>query len=220
MFDARQWAHAMTKALLDAFGDRLLFTGLQGSHRRGEAGENSDIDLVVIIDGMTMDDLARYRDIVDAMPHREKACGFVGGKAELKAWPRHEIFQFGRDTEALHGRLDDLLPEVRREDIAESVLVGASGLYHMLCHTYVHGGAEARAEAAKGARKGAFFILQAAHYLRTGDYVDSKAALAGRLSGDERLILEPGVGGRDDVDADIGMLLHWCSALLDEFSGS
>ncbi|SEQ09490.1 Nucleotidyltransferase domain-containing protein [Treponema bryantii] len=30
----------------EAFGERLLYVGLQGSHLRGEATENSDIDVM------------------------------------------------------------------------------------------------------------------------------------------------------------------------------
>lgn len=217
MFDARQWAATLTEKLRNAFGERLLFTGLQGSYRRGEAGANSDVDLVVIIDGMTMEDLKTYRTILLVMPDNGKACGFVGGRAELAAWPRHEIFQFGRDTEALYGRLDGLLPEVRRGDVEESVRIGASGLYHMLCHTYLHGDEAALREAVIGACKGAFFILQAVRYLRSGFYADSKKTLLPLLAGDERRILEIGMGAEAMTTEDVWMLISWCSTLLDEY---
>ena len=41
----------------DKFGKRLLYIGLQGSYLRNEADENSDIDVMVVIDDMTVYDL-------------------------------------------------------------------------------------------------------------------------------------------------------------------
>ena len=53
--------------LQQAFGARLCYLGLQGSYRRGEATESSDIDVVVLLESVGLDDLDTYRSIVRAM---------------------------------------------------------------------------------------------------------------------------------------------------------
>jgi len=49
-----------TELLEAEFGGRLLFTGLQGSHARGEAALASDIDLVCVLDSLDIDALKKY----------------------------------------------------------------------------------------------------------------------------------------------------------------
>ena len=48
MIDITLWTDRYMMALKDTFGDRIWFAGIQGSHGRGEATEDSDIDMVVI----------------------------------------------------------------------------------------------------------------------------------------------------------------------------
>jgi len=54
--------------LKKTFGDRIYFVGLQGSYGRGEATEASDIDLVVILDKLTVDDIKIYSNMIDTLP--------------------------------------------------------------------------------------------------------------------------------------------------------
>ena len=77
------WMDELTKKLLDAFGSRLVLVGIQGSRARGEAKETSDIDAVVLIEGLNSVDVQCYREIVAALPHAELACGFIGSPAVL-----------------------------------------------------------------------------------------------------------------------------------------
>ena len=72
------WMQQLTYRLRDAFGPRLRFVGLQGSRARGEAGPESDIDAVVILDAVSLADLRAYRALLAGMPEREKVCGFFG----------------------------------------------------------------------------------------------------------------------------------------------
>lgn len=53
-----------TDKLKKEFGDRLVFVGLQGSRARGEAREDSDIDLVVLLNHIDASNLERYRTII------------------------------------------------------------------------------------------------------------------------------------------------------------
>ena len=57
MVEMSSWKELFLKKLEDLFGGRIWFVGLQGSYGRGEATENSDIDMVVILDELTADDI-------------------------------------------------------------------------------------------------------------------------------------------------------------------
>ena len=188
--DAFAWAEEAFERLKAEFGSRLRFVGLQGSCARGEAHEDSDIDLVVLLDQVDADDLARYRAIVQSMPHAELACGFVGSEQALAAWPRHELFQFYHDTRALFGKLPDVGP-FTKGDALGAARIGASGIYHAVCHACVFDG-DAANDALESLFKGAFFTLQALQFARTGVYPHTKAELACQLKGDEARILEIG----------------------------
>ena len=52
MFHPDTYIAALTEKLRAAFGDRLVYIGLQGSYLRGEATESSDIDIMVVVDAM------------------------------------------------------------------------------------------------------------------------------------------------------------------------
>ena len=180
-----EWMESLTDKLKTSFGDRLLFLGLQGSYQRDEAKEDSDVDVVTILDHLTMDDLDQYKLILSTMPDNEKACGFISGKKEIQGWTRHEIFQFGNDTHSYYGDLDGLLPEIGRMDIINGVKIVASNLYHFCCHSYLYG----EKEALKEIYKGAFFVLQGAYYLRSNIYIKNKECLLPLLDGVEKQIL-------------------------------
>lgn len=219
MINPDAWMQELTEKLKRAFGRNLLFVGLQGSYRRGEAHESSDIDAVVVLDELSIDILAAYRELIRTMPEDEKACGFLCGRRELASWPKHELFQFERDTRAYFGSLHELLPELSRADLAESVKIGASGLYHACCHTAVFDPENIVALA--GMFKSAGFLLQAVVYLRTGFYAETRNELLARLSGDEREILLASMNCVDsaeqlraDTDTAFALLLRWTSSLL------
>lgn len=59
--------------------------------------------------------------------------------------------------------------------------VGASGIYHAACHAFVFDG-EAVDDILESLFKGAFFTLQALHFLRTETYPRTKAELADMVS--------------------------------------
>ena len=65
MVDIREWVKTFSAAIEEAFEDRLLFIGLQGSYGRGEATEDSDIDPVVILDHLDAADIKTYERVID-----------------------------------------------------------------------------------------------------------------------------------------------------------
>lgn len=220
MFQIEPWLKQLASQLQSAFSDRLLFLGLQGSYQRGEATEHSDIDVVVILDELSPADLEQYRRILDAMPYREKACGFVSGLRELQSWPRYDVFQLYFDTRPLFGELSDWLPPFQREEAAEAVNVGCANLYHELCHRCLHEPKQ-DADSLKACYKAAFYILQALFYWETGRYIATKQLLLALLTGENREILQISLAWeqleqdrREHSERYYQRLLHWCAQQL------
>lgn len=220
MIEKEAWMREITEKLRAAFGERLLFAGLQGSYRRGEADEQSDIDVVVLLDRLDADDLEAYRKLLASMPQGEKACGFVCGREELEAWPGYELFGLMRETQGYFGSLRQYLPAPARQDVWEGVRIGAANLYHAACHAQLFGQVGDWADCLRALNKQAFFIMQRLAYLESGTYCDSRAALITRLAGDEREIL---LAGREcetlsepQCKAGFGRLVGWCGKILVE----
>ena len=51
MINIDNYIESFLKEAKAVYGERLVYVGLQGSYLRGEAHENSDIDIMVLIDG-------------------------------------------------------------------------------------------------------------------------------------------------------------------------
>lgn len=219
MIEAQSWVAAALSGLKKTFGPRLLYVGLQGSYRRGEAGETSDIDLVVVLDKVEPEDLDAYRNIVRTLPEGYKACGFVCEAGVLTRWPRHELFSFQMDCDDHYGRLDDFLPPLVREDAREGLRAGCSALLHLLTHTCLFADAGAKPAVLKEAYKSAYFVMQLAHYLDTGVYCRSKGELLARLDGGEKEIVAAGrdfsawLAARGEREA-FGLLYGWCRRVM------
>jgi hypothetical protein len=219
MIIPEQWMPQFLDRLKTEFGGRLVYLGLQGSVRRGEAGEDSDIDLVTVLDALSLGDLDRYRAVVRSMPEGDKACGFISDRATLASWPKSELFGFKMDTRDYHGELAPLLPPIGREDICSGVRNGASGLYHLVAHSYLYAPDGEKPAVLAGAYKGAYFVMLLAEYLRTGVYYQKKADLTAALHDRDREIMaasvdfERWVGGHD-LDEAAAMLLDWSREVL------
>lgn len=219
MIKPEEWIQDILRHLKEAFGTRLRYLGLQGSYRRGEATEKSDIDLVVFLDTLDLDDLDLYRDIVRSMPEGDKACGFVSGIEAFANWPRHELFSFKMDTRDYYGKLDDFLPPIEREDVQRGVKIASSTLVHLLTHSYLFADAPTRPAILQEALKSAYFLMQLSNYLATGNYPRSKKELLSCVEGVEREILEAGLDfsawltSHSEKEA-FGMLLDWSRGLL------
>ena len=170
MIDLKTWKPAVMTALKAAFGERLLCLGLQGSYLRGEATVDSDIDLLVALDQVTIDDLDAFHAAMRSLPDGERAIGFTCGRAELAAWPAYELYQFEHGTEVWLGDLHPLLPEYDEDDIRLGARVSVANLYHMVNHTYLTTrdlDETARTDALKSLLKALFFSLQIVHAVRT-----------------------------------------------------
>ena len=83
MIDINEYLEKFIVECKRVFEKRLLYVGLQGSYLRGEAHENSDIDIMVIIDQFSVKDMDDYRDVIERIGNSDKSCGFICGKDEM-----------------------------------------------------------------------------------------------------------------------------------------
>ena len=187
MIDISQWANRYLQALREDFGDRIRFVGLQGSHGRGEATETSDIDMVVILDQLTPGDITAYDAMLDRLPHRELACGFLSGKEELLNWEPADLFQFYFDTTPIQGSMEDLLNLLDDAAVTRAIKVGACNIFHGCVHNMLY---EKDAQMLKGLYKGASFVVQAICYQQTGRYIRHQIDLLDVVSPEERTIVQ------------------------------
>ena len=133
-FQIYNWLEKYVHEVVSTFGYRIWFIGVQGSYARGEATEESDIDVVLILDTLLPADLRIYRGMLNRLPYREKICGFISGREELENWSKADLFQFCQDTMPLKGSLDEIVAKLDMADVRRAVHAGACNLYHAACH--------------------------------------------------------------------------------------
>ena len=205
------WMSLLRDRLLESFGDRVVFIGLQGSRARGEADDDSDIDAVVILDTLSVGDLGTYRGILDRMPHRELACGFVSGMDEIARWDPADLFQFRMDTVPILGDLDSILPPMDPDDSRRAAVAGACSIYHACVHNYVH---ERSPEILDALYKQARFVLRAKHYSETGVFLRALPNIVSETKGSDR---EIAIGPEGDFDSRSEALIGWSSDIIRTF---
>lgn len=187
MIEISSWMDKFVGVLEERFGNRVWFVGLQGSYGRGEASETSDIDVVVILDEFTAQDIQAYNAMLDTLPNRELICGFVSGRKELLNWEPSDLFQFYHDTTPIKGSLDELFVLIDYVAIERAIKIGMCNIYHGCVHNMLH---EKSEEILKGLYKAASFVVQAICFQETGCYIKSQKALLEKVSDDERSIVE------------------------------
>lgn len=214
--DIDVWMNDLIDQLKTEFKERLVLVGLQGSRARGEQREDSDIDIVVVIEDLNADDLVSYRSIVQRMPHAEFTCGFIGSPDALAAWPRHDVFNLVNDTDIRYGSFDFMDTEFTAEEAKLAADACASEIYHALCHTAVFE-PNMLPDLLQGCLKSVFFGIRAKHFAQTGKFVNSRVQLLNLVNDSERWLLQA-------YDKDVQMdnkelaskLLRWSN---DELAG-
>ena len=210
MIDINGWMNDFLQKLNEVFANRVWFVGLQGSYGRGEATETSDIDVVVILDELSVADIQSYQDVLDTLPHRELICGFVSGKDEIMNWEPSDLFQFYHDTTPIIGCLDDLLPLIDNAAVERAIKMGAGNIYHGCVHNMLH---EKNEEILKGLYKAASFVVQAIVFKQTGNYIKHQSRLPQVASVEEQMITETFLkyknGEAVDFNAASQILFEW-----------
>lgn len=218
MVNIESYISRLTELLKAQFGTRLLYVGLQGSYLRGEATEDSDIDIMVILDQLYVADLDSYRGLIQSLERYDKSCGFICGKKDLENWNPLEIRNLLGSTKDYFGRLGDFVPVYTKEDLRNFVKMSLNNLYHELCHRYIHADRAANEAALPFTYKGVFFILQNLHCLRTDSFMGTRAALLEALEGEDRAILDRAIAMKNGesfaFDDSYALIFNWCRDTL------
>lgn len=187
MIDMDIWMKEFLKVLNETFKQRVWFVGIQGSYARGEATENSDIDMVVILDKLTINDLQKYDKMLDTLSYRELICGFLSGKSELMNWDAAELFQFYYDTKPIKGSLDDLLAVIDDIALNRAIKTGVCNIYHGCIHNMLYDKSD---DILKQLYKSASFVVQAIYFKQTGYYIRHQCELIKSVLPEERVIID------------------------------
>jgi len=215
MIDIKLWLEHFAELLKETFGERIYFVGLQGSYGRGEATESSDIDVVVILDELTADDIKMYRDMIDTLPNRELICGFLSGKDELINWEPSDLFQFYYDTTPIVGTLDELLTKIDNLAVDRAIKIGACNIYHGCVHNMLY---EKSDDIVRGLYKSASFVMQAIVFKNTGKYIRHQKDLLESVNNEEKEILNDFIalksGAAVEFDTMSERLFNWARKLI------
>lgn len=215
MIDIDIWMKDFLKALDETFKQRVWFVGIQGSYARGEATENSDIDMVVILDELTINDLQIYDRMLDTLSYRELICGFLSGKGELMNWDVADLFQFYYDTKSIKGSLDDLLVLIDDTALNRAIKTGVCNIYHGCVHNMLYDKSE---DILKGLYKAASFVVQAIYFKQTGHYIRQQSELLKIVLSEERIIVDTFLtiknGGVIDFKEMSNILFTWSQKWL------
>ncbi len=187
MIDITAWMNDFLQKLNNTFANRVWFVGLQGSYGRGEATETSDIDVVIILDELSIADVHKYNVTLDTLPHRELICGFLSGKDEILNWEPSDLFQFYHDTTPIKGSLDEVLAVIDESAVNRAIKIGTCNIFHGCIHNMLH---EKSEDILRGLYKSASFVVQAIVFKRTKNYIKNQKELLSVTLPDERAIID------------------------------
>lgn len=218
MFRIDEYIDQLIMALKDVFWERLLYIGLQGSYLRDEVTENSDIDIMTVIDNLSVEDLNIYRKALVSVGNFDKSCGFICSKADLEYWNPLEICHLLHTTKDYYGELKNLVPAYTMEDERNYVKLSLNNLYHEICHRYIHADREANISKLPITCKSVFFIMQHLYYLSSGKFVSTKRELLECVQGEDKAVLELSISLKNnteyDFDRAFSVLFGWCQNAL------
>ena len=211
MFDLNNYLNTILTECQATFGERLLYMGFMGSYFRGEATEKSDIDVMLIIDRFTVNDMDSYHSILEKAGYYDKSCGFICGNDELSHWTPLESCQFLHTTKDLYGKLSEFVPEYTREDEINYIKFSLGNLYHELCHRYIHSDRTKNTAKFRATCKYLFFLIQNMYYLEHGDFVITKRELKELVCEEDRDMLGMSeLPDNFDFDSAFSRVFKWC----------
>ena len=217
MIDITAWMQNFLQTLNETFANRVWFVGLQGSYGRGEATETSDIDIVVILDELSVADIQTYNAMLNTMPHRELICGFLSGKKEIMKWEPSDLFQFCHDTTPIKGNLDELLAVIDERAVNRAIKIGACNIYHGCVHNMLH---EKSEDILRDLYKSASFVVQAIAFKQTRNYISHQKELLQVVFSDEQVIVETFINLKNGGTADFNLmseaLFAWAKKWINE----
>jgi predicted nucleotidyltransferase len=203
VIDITAWMQSFLQILNEIFASRVWFVGLQGSYGRGEARDTSDIDVVVILDQLSVTDIQKYNAMLDTLPNRNLVCGFLSGKDELLNWEPSDLFQFCHDTTPIKGSLDEVMAVIDEGAVNRAIKIGACNIYHGCVHNMLH---EKSEDILKGLYKSASFVVQAIAFMQTGKYVKHQGELRDVVSTEEMVIIDTFLSLKNGGTADFNLM--------------
>lgn len=214
MFGLEKYLNDLLALIKEKFDKRLLYVGLQGSYLRNEADEYSDIDIMVIIDEMTVHDLDDYKRVLISIGYFERSCGFICGKSEMANWNPLEVCQLLHTTKDLYGKLADFVPTYTVEDEKNYIKLSLGNLFHEICHRYIHSDREKNVVRLPLTYKSVFFIIQNMYYIDSGIFIDTKRELIKHLKNQDKEVMEMAIMLKDNKEYDFNyafdLLFTWC----------
>ena len=218
MFRIDKYIDELIDTLKGAFGERLVYIGLQGSYLRNEETKSSDIDIMAVIDNLSVEDLDAYQKALVSVGNFDKSCGFICGKTDLEHWNPLEICHLLNTTKAYYGELKNLVPPYTMEDERNYVKLSLNNLYHEICHRYVHADREYNISKLPITCKSIFFIMRHLYYLSSGNFVSTKRELLECVQDEDKTVLELSMSLQNctdyDFDKAFSVLFNWCQNAL------
>ena len=218
MFRIDEYIDELIDLLKNVFGERLVYIGLQGSYLRNEETKNSDIDIMAVIDNISVEDLQTYQKALVSVGNFDKSCGFICGKVDLEHWNPLEICHLLNTTKDYYGELKNLVPSYTMEDERNYVKLSLNNLYHEICHRYVHAGREYNISKLPITCKSIFFIMQHLYYLSSGNFIPTKRELLACVQDEDKTVLELSIALQNYMDYDFEeaflVLFNWCQNAL------
>ena len=218
MIEIDMWMQTFLNELDKTFGKRIWFAGLQGSYARGEATESSDIDVVVILDNLSVLDIQRYNKMLDILPNRERICGFLSGKNDILNWEPADLFQFYFDTKPIRGNLTELFVLIDESAVERAIKTGVCNIFHGCVHNLLY---EKSEEILRGLYKAASYTVQAILYKENKRYFSKYEDLCKFALPSERQIITTfwnlKNGGKIEFISMSEALFTWAQNRMNEF---
>ncbi|MCI9542446.1 MAG: nucleotidyltransferase domain-containing protein [Lachnospiraceae bacterium] len=218
MFRIDEYIDNLIILLKDVFSERLIYIGLQGSYLRHEETKNSDIDIMVVINNLSVEDLKIYQKALVSVGNFDKSCGFICSKADLENWNPLEICHLLNTTKDYYGELKKLVPVYTIEDEKNYVRLSLNNLYHEICHRYVHADREYNVLKLPITCKSVFFIIQHLYYLSSGNFILTKRELLECVQDEDKAVLELSISLQEHINYDFDraflVLFYWCQNTL------
>lgn len=217
MIDINSWINDFFQKLNHEFSNRVWFVGLQGSYARGEATETSDIDVVVILDKLSVTDIQTYSAMLDTLSNRELVCGFLSDRDDIMNWEPSDLFQFCYDTLPIKGSLDEVVAVIDENAVNRSIKIGVCNIFHGCVHNILH---EKSEDILRGLYKSASFVVQAIVFKQTGKYIKHQEELLSFAASDEKTVIKTFLslkkGGRVDFIPMSEALFVWAKRCISD----
>ena len=119
-------------------------------------------------------------------------------------------------TSVLYGNLADFVKIPDKKDAQQAVSVGAQGLYHGACHSFLY--SKDLKKNLYELYKQIFFILQAKYFVKYNEYISSKNELFSKLDGTEKELMNICLNrekilnyNEKETESAYNMLIEFCS---------